>query len=124
MGLLGRLVEVLQGQGGSIPQSGRVESRAEVPKLGFRGYLQGQIGNPEGEDKPNKSYLVRRAYVLVGCCWQQLLALSSKGYYDPRKWIRECEVTMVKRVKDRNDPETPACSSRSDSEFADFTRDW
>ena len=22
------------------------------------------------------------------------------GYYDPRKWIRECEVTMVKRVKD------------------------
>ncbi|CAK9052972.1 unnamed protein product [Durusdinium trenchii] len=40
------------------------------------GYLQGQIGNPEGEDKPNKSY------------------------YDPRKWIRECEVTMVKRVKD------------------------
>ncbi|CAK9089540.1 6-bisphosphate aldolase) [Durusdinium trenchii] len=40
------------------------------------GYLQGQIGNPEGEDKPNKSY------------------------YDPRKWIRECEVTMVKRVKE------------------------
>ena len=28
------------------------------------GYLQGQIGNPEGEDKPNKSH------------------------YDPRKWIR------------------------------------
>eukprot|EP00931_Biecheleriopsis_adriatica_P099052 TRINITY_DN732_c0_g3_i1.p2 TRINITY_DN732_c0_g3~~TRINITY_DN732_c0_g3_i1.p2 ORF type:complete len:366 (-),score=111.48 TRINITY_DN732_c0_g3_i1:83-1180(-) len=40
------------------------------------GYLQGQIGNPEGEDKPNKSY------------------------YDPRKWIRECEVTMVKRVQE------------------------
>eukprot|EP00438_Fugacium_kawagutii_P006348 Skav208394 [mRNA] locus=scaffold1179:95487:96589:- [translate_table: standard] len=39
------------------------------------GYLQGQIGNPEGEDKPNKSY------------------------YDPRKWIRECETSMVKRVK-------------------------
>eukprot|EP00403_Amphidinium_massartii_P040642 CAMPEP_0178433724 /NCGR_PEP_ID=MMETSP0689_2-20121128/33056_1 /TAXON_ID=160604 /ORGANISM="Amphidinium massartii, Strain CS-259" /LENGTH=358 /DNA_ID=CAMNT_0020055767 /DNA_START=39 /DNA_END=1115 /DNA_ORIENTATION=- len=40
------------------------------------GYLQGQIGNPEGADKPNKSY------------------------YDPRKWIRECEVTMVKRVQE------------------------
>ena len=23
-----------------------------------------------------------------------------RGYYDPRKWIRECEVAMVKRVKD------------------------
>ncbi|CAK9112255.1 6-bisphosphate aldolase) [Durusdinium trenchii] len=40
------------------------------------GYLQGQIGNPEGEDKPNKSY------------------------YDPRKWIRESETSMVKRVKE------------------------
>ena len=39
------------------------------------GYLQGQIGNPEGEDKPNKSY------------------------YDPRKWLRESEVTMCKRVQ-------------------------
>jgi len=40
------------------------------------GYLQGQIGNPEGPEKPNKSY------------------------YDPRKWIRECEVGMVARVQD------------------------
>jgi len=38
------------------------------------GYLQGQIGNPEGADKPNKSY------------------------YDPRKWVRESEVAMCKRV--------------------------
>jgi len=38
------------------------------------GYLQGQIGNPEGADKPNKSY------------------------YDPRKWVRESEVSMVKRI--------------------------
>merc|ERR1712066_598043 len=37
------------------------------------GYLQGQIGNPEGADKPNKSY------------------------YDPRKWVRESEVSMVNR---------------------------
>merc|ERR1719384_315761 len=40
------------------------------------GYLQGQIGNPKGLDKPNKSY------------------------YDPRKWNREAEVSMVERVKE------------------------
>jgi fructose-bisphosphate aldolase class II len=38
------------------------------------GYLQGQIGNPEGSEKPNKSY------------------------YDPRKWVRESEVSMRDRV--------------------------
>ena len=38
-------------------------------------YLQGQVGNPEGEDKPNKKY------------------------YDPRVWIREAEKTMATRVK-------------------------
>jgi len=38
------------------------------------GYLQGQIGNPKGEDKPNKAY------------------------YDPRKWVRESEITMCARV--------------------------
>jgi len=42
------------------------------------GYLQGQIGNPKGEDKPNKSY------------------------YDPRKWIREAEVSMIARVNQAN----------------------
>lgn len=39
------------------------------------GYLQGQIGNPEGEDKPNKKY------------------------YDPRVWLRDGEKTMVARLK-------------------------
>jgi fructose-bisphosphate aldolase class II len=39
-----------------------------------RPYLQGQLGNPEGEDKPNKKY------------------------YDPRKWMREGEKTMVDRL--------------------------
>ncbi len=39
------------------------------------GYLQGQIGNPEGDDKPNKKY------------------------YDPRVWLREGEKTMVERLK-------------------------
>lgn len=38
-------------------------------------YLQGQIGNPDGEDKPNKKY------------------------YDPRKWLRAGEETMVDRLK-------------------------
>lgn len=39
-----------------------------------RGYLQGQLGNPEGEDKPNKKY------------------------YDPRKWLRRGEVAVVQRL--------------------------
>ncbi|BAF72749.1 class II fructose-bisphosphate aldolase [Sulfurovum sp. NBC37-1] len=41
----------------------------------YHDYLQGQIGNPDGEDKPNKSY------------------------YDPRKWLREGELSMVKRLE-------------------------
>jgi fructose-bisphosphate aldolase class II len=38
-------------------------------------YLQSQIGNPEGADKPNKKY------------------------YDPRVWMREGEKTLVQRLK-------------------------
>ena len=37
-------------------------------------YLKTQIGNPEGEDKPNKKY------------------------YDPRKWMREGELTFINRL--------------------------
>ena len=37
-------------------------------------YLQGQIGNPEGEDQPNKKY------------------------YDPRKWLREGELSEIERL--------------------------
>ncbi|MEM6262347.1 MAG: class II fructose-bisphosphate aldolase [Bacteroidota bacterium] len=37
-------------------------------------YLQGQIGNPEGDDVPNKKY------------------------YDPRKWLREGEKAFIKRL--------------------------
>jgi fructose-bisphosphate aldolase class II len=40
-----------------------------------QGYLQGQIGNPEGEDKPNKKY------------------------YDPRVWLRKGEESIIKRLK-------------------------
>jgi len=39
-----------------------------------RDYMQGQIGNPDGEDKPNKKY------------------------YDPRKWLRAGQETLVSRV--------------------------
>lgn len=38
-------------------------------------YLQAQIGNPDGDDKPNKKY------------------------YDPRAWLREGEKTVVARLK-------------------------
>lgn len=38
-------------------------------------YLQTQVGNPDGDDKPNKKY------------------------YDPRVWVREGEKTMSKRVQ-------------------------
>jgi fructose-bisphosphate aldolase class II len=38
------------------------------------GYLQSQVGNPDGDDKPNKKY------------------------YDPRVWVREGEKTMSKRI--------------------------
>merc|ERR1712080_748497 len=38
------------------------------------GFLQGQIGNPDGADKPNKKF------------------------YDPRVWIRAAEESMIKRA--------------------------
>lgn len=38
-------------------------------------YLKTQIGNPEGDDVPNKKY------------------------YDPRKWIRDSELTFIKRLE-------------------------
>tara|TARA_B100001971_G_C18267604_1_gene595181 strand:+ start:7551 stop:8645 length:1095 start_codon:yes stop_codon:yes gene_type:complete len=39
------------------------------------GYLQAQIGNPDGDDIPNKKF------------------------YDPRKWLREGENAFIKRLK-------------------------
>lgn len=38
-------------------------------------YLQAQLGNPEGEDKPNKKY------------------------YDPRAWLRKGEESIIERLK-------------------------
>jgi fructose-bisphosphate aldolase class II len=38
-------------------------------------YLQGQLGNPDGAEKPNKKF------------------------YDPRAWLREGEKTLVERLK-------------------------
>jgi fructose-bisphosphate aldolase class II len=39
------------------------------------GYLQGQIGNPDGDDKPNKKF------------------------YDPRVWIRAAQTSMADRLQ-------------------------
>ena len=39
------------------------------------GYLQGQIGNPDGADKPNKKF------------------------YDPRVWLRKGEDALIARLK-------------------------
>ncbi len=41
----------------------------------YEAYLQGQIGNPEGDDKPNKKY------------------------YDPRKWLRVGQQYLIDRLK-------------------------
>ena len=41
----------------------------------YEAYLQSQIGNPDGEDLPNKKY------------------------YDPRKWLRKGEEAFVERLK-------------------------
>lgn len=40
-----------------------------------KAYLQAQLGNPEGSDKPNKKY------------------------YDPRAWLRAGEVSIIERLK-------------------------
>ncbi|MDA3881590.1 MAG: class II fructose-bisphosphate aldolase [Prolixibacteraceae bacterium] len=44
-------------------------------ELENRAYLQSQIGNPEGDDKPNKKY------------------------YDPRVWLRKGQESMIERLK-------------------------
>ena len=41
----------------------------------YHDYLQGQIGNPDGDDKPNKKY------------------------YDPRKWLRAGEESTITRLE-------------------------
>ena len=42
---------------------------------GKKDYLQNQIGNPDGDDQPNKKF------------------------YDPRVWLREGEKTFIARLK-------------------------
>ncbi|KAF2663143.1 hypothetical protein BT63DRAFT_430577 [Microthyrium microscopicum] len=44
--------------------------------LNKKDYIMTQVGNPDGDDKPNKKY------------------------YDPRVWVREGEKTMSKRVQE------------------------
>jgi fructose-bisphosphate aldolase class II len=41
----------------------------------YEAYLQGQLGNPEGADKPNKKH------------------------YDPRVWLRKGEETFIRRLE-------------------------
>jgi len=41
----------------------------------YKDYLKGQIGNPDGDDAPNKKY------------------------YDPRRWVREGEISFKERLK-------------------------
>jgi fructose-bisphosphate aldolase class II len=52
----------------------------------YHGYLQGQIGNPEGEDSPNKKY------------------------YDPRRWLRLAEdsfrMRLIRAFEDLNNINT------------------
>ena len=43
--------------------------------LAKKDYLMTQIGNPEGDDQPNKKH------------------------YDPRKWVRDGELTFIKRLE-------------------------
>ena len=43
---------------------------------GKKDYLQGQLGNPEGADSPNKKY------------------------YDPRVWLRKGEENFIARLKE------------------------
>jgi len=87
------LMLVFHGGSGSLPEEIESGVKAGVVKMNvdtdtqwaywegvlkfykkYEGYLQGQIGNPDGEDKPNKDK------------------------YDPRKWVRESEVSMCDRV--------------------------
>jgi len=42
----------------------------------YHDYLQGQIGNPEADDSPNKKY------------------------YDPRKWLRASQESMISRLEE------------------------
>src|SRR5579859_6206301 len=47
--------------------------------LSKKDYVSSQVGNPDGDDKPNKKY------------------------FDPRVWVREGEKSMSKRVKEALD---------------------
>jgi hypothetical protein len=54
-----------------------------------RDYLQGQIGNPTGADKPNKKYYDPRVWLrkaeegMTARCMVSFEKLSSKGVYEP-----------------------------------------
>merc|ERR1711997_922593 len=64
---------VMHGGSGSSQEEIRDAVNNGVNKKN-EGYLQGQIGNPDGAEKPNKKF------------------------YDPRVWIRAAEESMIKRA--------------------------
>ena len=53
-----------------------------------------QVGNPDGDDKPNKKYVKFTLTSLL----KPILMVSQFRYYDPRVWVREGEKTMSERV--------------------------
>ena len=59
-------------------------------------YLQTQVGNPDGADKPNKKVSPTRIFFLLT---RKFLFLFYK-FYDPRVWVREGEKTLAERVKE------------------------
>lgn len=62
--------------------------------LSKKDYVLSQVGNPEGDDKPNKKYV---KFTLT-CLSNFNAYLSLFRYYDPRVWVREGEKTMSQRV--------------------------
>ena len=60
-------------------------------------YLQTQVGNPDGADKPNKKVNWTR-------CFRYVFFLLTRKFffkfYDPRVWVREGEKTLSERVKE------------------------
>ena len=73
----------------------------------YHDYLQTQIGNPEGADKPNKKYSILNSSppclnsssrVLFSCPSPPLTYIHGR-YYDPRMAVRAAEDSTVNRLK-------------------------
>lgn len=60
------------------------------------GYLQGQIGNPDGDDKPNKKFYDPRVWIrkASGCANQRVVSVLS--------YVRAGDVTNTSTTTDMN----------------------